>query len=817
MGAILDLLADIIDPERINVKINEIDKSQKVFPDLGYLTEVARKMKIIKAERSEEVQQETFDFCEFIRIADYFILENLHKLCLNCWKQAETYVLQSLSSIFQVEVSYDANGKVIFTPSLNELLGVIRQALDQSILILDGLPRIIGSSKFRPHLMKKYGNLQAYFDKCPTFKQYTDCNKQFSIIKNSILNSVKESYISSNEHSRGFENFYDIFVRGKEWSPKSYIKLRGGDNVVFDLMKFASDYDRKAAQINYNPSEELIVDFRVIRDDIEKFRQEDVRINEFTTCTVQGSIYINSKNLRQCLTPIPARSMQQIKECLKELFTNKIEHMGAIFRFCSKRLKKEPESLIQYVDNCEFNELMEKLSKYLHIETTFVEELSHLLDTLEFHGTRGAHGRSPLGALLKQFVYDQTNANSVADQMRNTYTLQLSNKIKTAQAKILDFDERLHKSPPEIKYVMLPDDANHAQELLNEINSLETEIALLNRSQNIMKAFLADLSDFYKVRDEIKQLLVAYEAVSKWHEIDNIITTVPFNSINIMEFNKKVTDLNDIIMNLKTSLPLPLVDDLTVKIDSIVPYLEVLETLANSKMNYNHWNILFEQCGHPKGYFQQIKIDELMHQGILSQTAKIEEITATAQGENQLEQEYKVLLQHWKEVKMPIDETQTKTDDNLMIGDIKDILKEIEGGKNTVQTMLSGQYVQGLKQNVLALGATLDTFSNVLIAWKAFQENWIVLNVFFSKKDTAQALQSLSSQFIGVRRRWMSLVRHAADNLTLFHICEFPSILEMLRENNEFLINIMKGVLKFIDHKRYIFPRLFFLSNHEVM
>lgn len=816
MGAILDLLADIIDPERVNIKIHDVDKSQKMFPDLGYLTEVARKIKIVKAERTLEVQQETFDFCDFIRICDYFILENLHQLCLKCWKQAENSVLQSLSSIFQVEVSYDSNGKVIFTPSLNELLSIVTQALDQSISILDGLPRIIGSSKFRPHLIKKYGNIENYFDKAPTFKQFTDCNKEFASIKRNIIESVKESYISSYEHSKGFENFYDIFVRGREWSPETYIQVRGGESINFDLMKFASDYDRKAAAINYNPAEEEIVIFRTIRDDIEKFRQEDIRISEFTTCTVQGSIYINSKNLRQCLTPIPARSMQQIKECLKVLYQNKIEHIGAIFRFCSKRLKKEPESLIQYVENCEFNDLMENLSKYLHMETSFVDELCHLLDALEYHTSRGTQ-RSPLGSLLKQFVYDQTNANSVADQMRNAYTLQLSNKLKTAQAKIMDFDERLKKSPPDIKGVLLPEDANKATELLNEINSLETEVVMLNKSQTIMKVNLADLSDFYKVREEIKQLLVAYDAVLKWREIDAIITTIPFNAINIMDFNKKVTDLNDIIMNLKNSLPLHLVDDLSEKIDTIVPYLEVLETLANSKMNYNHWNILFEMCGHPKGYFQQIKIDELMQQGILAETAKIEDITATALGENQLEQEFKLLLQHWKEVKMPLDETQTKTDDTLMIGDIREILKEIEGGKNTVQQMLSGQYVQGLKPQVLSLGATLDTFSNVLIAWKAFQENWIVLNVFFSKKDNAAPLQSLSSQFIGVRRRWMSLVRHASENLTLFHICEFPSILEMLRENNEFLITIMKGVLKFIDIKRYIFPRLFFLGNNEVM
>ena len=77
------------------------------------------------------------------------------------------------------------------------------------------------------------------------------------------------------------------------------------------------------------------------------------------------------------------------------------------------------------------------------------------------------------------------------------------------------------------------------------------------------------------------------------------------------------------------------------KVVEIVPYLEELEILSNSKMQIHHWNQLFEGRGQGKSYYPQIKMQELISLGILQDKDLILAITSSSQGEAQIEAEFK--------------------------------------------------------------------------------------------------------------------------------------------------------------------------------
>ena len=812
-----DLDADIRDPDRVTVKIHDVDRSSKMFPDMGYLLEASDKMKAKKEKLDAEVHQEVLDFCNFIRVADYMMLESLQQYCYECWKQAEKSVTSSMSSVFQVEVSFDDAGEVVFNPTIERLKSSVEAALDQSIVTLDNLPRIVGMKDFRPHLRERFGNLNDLYDKGPTFKQCVDFNKEYAEIKKTILTSVEKSYESAKMHSQGFKEFFNIFTLGKVWSANDYIMKRGGESVEFNLLKYACDFDRDADSLSFDPAEEYYADLRVIGKDLVKFKEEDLRISQFRACTVQGAIYIDSKNLRQSLTPIPVRSINAMKASLSKLLDDKINHISNIFKFCMKRLKKEPDTLMQFADNIEFNALVKRLSPYLDVEINFIDELTSLLNSLIYHAESQARGRSPLRSIQKQFIADQATAETISEQYYQRFITELQNSIAQTATQISGFQGIVKSAPTKMKGINIKDIMESGKNLVQRLTDIEPRVRELDRAQEIIKLNMYDFNIYDTIKDQAIELTKIYDAVNKWLAIWETISTVPFSAIKIQDFIKKVEDLDYTVEDLKRKINAPLLDDVSEKLSLIVPHLDSIDKLSSGKMSFNHWSKLFEYCGHPKGYYAQIKIDEMLQLHIFDNRDAINNISEIAQGESQLSSEFAILLQHWKEVKIPLEESQLITEDSLMIGDIGPILGDIDDAKIQVQRMLEGEYVQGVKQQVLSLGTMLENFSQVLKAWKAFQNNWIVLSVFFAKEETKRLFVQLSSQFVAVRRRWMSLVRHAADNTTLYHICEYPSLLETLREINQSLMNILDGVLKLIDNKRRIFPRLFFLSNSEVL
>jgi hypothetical protein len=334
---ILELDADIRDPERILVKNTDFAHSQRYCPRLGELMVLEEKKAEERQRRIAEVETELSSFASFIRMVDYSILEALVSKCLKSWRAAGESIASELASVFEIDVSFDEAGEVVFSPSFEELMSVVTPVLRGSVKTLDSLPRLLTSPAVRPHLRESITNLNELFELGPSFRRFFQTISEFTEIEAHITEVLTKAFAQAKINTQQYLEFYPIYLDGKNWEPKAYLRPGAGSPTYLP------------SRIVYDPATELILDFRVIREDVAKFVRNQQALAKLRICTVSGALYIDARHLRSILAAIPMRLLSDTRTMLQHLIAQKVSTLDSVFQLAEKRLKSQPRTLDAYV------------------------------------------------------------------------------------------------------------------------------------------------------------------------------------------------------------------------------------------------------------------------------------------------------------------------------------------------------------------------------------------------------------------------------------------------------------------------------------
>ena len=512
-------------------------------------------------------------------------------------------------------------------------------------------------------------------------------------------------------------------------------------------------------------------------------------MTQFRSAICRGALYIDSRQLLDLLTPIPSKSIKEMHSMLKQLQWDKITRLRTIFKYCTKRLTKEPTELEEYVDFCDFIKTADRLAPYLRIEVLFLDELDQVLELF----SNIPPTENEMHQRFSQLKQEQQNAVTIKDLYSDKFTYLLQQQIHKNDRKLQKYRDLVSTFPTSISQcevsVLLPD----AKKIQAKVENLAPQIDDLKECQRILELRKNDFASFDQVSRGSIFMTELYTAVFQYTQINTTMTTIPLNQVPMNHFAEEVNQLGKQIDFLLESAPSPnqLLNEIAVKVGEVRPYLEQLTQLSAGKMQRHHWELFFEECGQPNAYYPQIKVYELLKLGVLRQKEKIVKITSASQGESQLEGEFQAIRTHWNEVFLPILDNQPKGDDVLLLGDLFGIFGQIADSQVTLQRMLCAPYVKGIEHSVLELSSQLENVAQILDEWQHFQSNWSIISSLFSQEDVRTLLPSQASKFQIVKRRWSLLVQNAKQDLTLFKVCSFPSLLDLLKENNQTLQNVL--------------------------
>jgi dynein heavy chain len=153
----------------------------------------------------------------------------------------------------------------------------------------------------------------------------------------------------------------------------------------------------------------------------------------------------------------------------------------------------------------------------------------------------------------------------------------------------------------------------------------------------------------------------------------------------------------------------------------------------------------------------------------------------------------------------------------FIFGAVDDIQTLLEDSQVTIATIKGSRFIGPIKQEVEKWDKQLSLFADTLDAWLVCQRNWLYLESIFSAPDIQRQLPDESRMFSQVDRSWKENMRKVSRNPNAMKAGTVPGILETMQQNNILLDQIQKCLEDYLESKRLLFPRFYFLSNEELL
>lgn len=101
--------------------------------------------------------------------------------------------------------------------------------------------------------------------------------------------------------------------------------------------------------------------------------------------------------------------------------------------------------------------------------------------------------------------------------------------------------------------------------------------------------------------------------------------------------------------------------------------------------------------------------------------------------------------------------------------------------------------------------------------WLKVQSVWMYLEPVFSSEDIINQMPVEGQKFKEVNIAWHNMMNRIHDNPRALDVIEIEELGEILKTSNTKLERVQKGLNDYLESKRTLFPRFYFLSNDELL
>ena len=158
-----------------------------------------------------------------------------------------------------------------------------------------------------------------------------------------------------------------------------------------------------------------------------------------------------------------------------------------------------------------------------------------------------------------------------------------------------------------------------------------------------------------------------------------------------------------------------------------------------------------------------------------------------------------------------------KTSGTYILGDTGPLQIMFDEQFNTIVMMKQNPHIEPIRHEVESIEKKLIAYQDMFDSWIKCQRGWIYLEPIFSSDEMKKELPREKTFFEEVDKKWREVMDLVKEDAKIFQYPDWDKIAKALEKNNELLDEINKELNKFLEGKRKIFPRFYFLSDEELL
>ncbi|XP_048203785.1 dynein axonemal heavy chain 8 isoform X1 [Perognathus longimembris pacificus] len=623
--------------------------------------------------------------------------------------------------------------------------------------------------------------------------------------------------------ARKLKNFYPGVAEHKDISKlvlllsSSVNSLRKAANEALqDFQKYKSlwteDRDVKVKEfLANNPS------LTEIRSEILHYATFEQEIDELKPIIIVGALELHTEPMKLALS-IEAKAWKMLLcRYLNEEYKKKMLDM---ITFINEYLKKLSRP-IRDLDDVRF--AMEALScirdNEIQMDMTLgpIEEAYGILNRFEVEVTK--EESEAVDTLRYSFNKLQSKAVSVQDelvQVQPKFKSDLLEAVEVFREDVTNFSEAYETEGPMVPKIPPQEASNRLQIFQANFDDLWRKFVTYSSGEQLFGLPVTDYEILHKTRKELNLLQKLYGlydtvmgSISGYYEI--LWGDVDIEKINgeLQEFQNRCRKLPKGLKDWQAFL------DLKKRIDDFSESCPLLEMMTNKAMKQRHWDRISELTGTPFDVeSDSFCLRNIMEAPLLKNKDDIEDICISASKEKDIEAKLALVVDNWTNQNLSFAPFKGKGELLLKGTESGEIITLMEDSLMVLGSLLSNRYNAPFKKNIQNWVYKLSTSSDIIEEWLVVQNLWVYLEAVFVGGDIAKQLPQEAKRFQNIDKAWVKIMQRAHENPNVISCCVGDETMgQLLPHLHEQLEVCQKSLSGYLEKKRLLFPRFFFVSD----
>ncbi|XP_032208513.1 dynein heavy chain 6, axonemal isoform X2 [Mustela erminea] len=695
---------------------------------------------------------------------------------------------ESLIPMFLTELILTVQS-LLFEPSLEDFLDGISGAINHFQNTVLSVPNLVPDTYFdaftRPYINNKLEEKTC--GSGPSLSAVFDDDKNFHMIIFQIKETIRAAFESAQLYAATFEKFR-IFFKENESLDLQALKLQEPDVEFF-------------------------------REQLEKYHRQHKDAVALKPTRNVGLLLIDIKLLKEKLIPSPLRCLEVLNYMLPRQSKKKVDAIISEAQDAEYKLEFVPTTTIEYVNSLVFLDEIQERIESLEDEGNVVIQMYKLIEQYQVPTPPEDFA---VFATMKPSIVAVRNAidKSVGD--RETMIKQFSHHLGRDLEDLTNEVNEVKLQAQDPQILDITADQDKIKLMLNELQVVLDDLQKRAfQYKSYQKNFKVEVSKFEALEEvsaelKLKQLL--WDSLSEWDKLQQEWVKSKFDCLDPEFLNSQVSKYAKFVTQLEKGLPPnSVVPQLKHKVEKMKEKLPVIIDLRNPTLKSRHWAAI-EQTVDASLVDHEIPLtlEKLSELRVFDFAQEIQDISGQASGEAALETILKKVEDSWKTTEFVI-LPHRDSKDVFILGGTDDIQVLLDDSTINIATIASSRYVGPLKTRVDDWQKQLALFNQTLEEWLNCQRNWLYLESIFNAPDIQRQLPAEAKMFLQVDKSWKEIMRKVNRLPNALRAATQPGLLETFQNNNALLDQIQKCLEAYLESKRVIFPRFYFLSNDELL